>query len=387
MLYSITIFWTVVQFCVWYNLVHPLFLYIFARIKGSKTLVARSFEYNPDYAIIVTAYQYTDTLPEVVASILSLDYNNYLVYVVADNCDTSNLHFNDERVILLRPPEVLRGNTKSHFYAINRFKRNHQYLTIIDSDNLVHPQYLNELNPFFAAGFEAVQGSREAKNLDTVYACLDAARDIYYHFYDCKALFNSGSSATLSGSGMAFTTELYKACLEHEVIEGAGFDKILQAKIVERDKRIAFAPHAIVYDQKTSRPDQLVNQRSRWINTWFKYFSLGFKLIGKGIKLRSLNCLLFGITLLRPPLFLFLVLSVALMTINLFIAPAIALVWLSGLIVFTGCFFLAIVSSNADRRIYQSLAGVPRFIFYQLVSLTKISKANIRSVSTKHYHT
>jgi hypothetical protein len=47
-------------------------------------------------------------------------------------------------------------------------------------------------------GFAAVQGERKAKNLDTTYACLDAARDIYYHFYDGKLLFHIGSSATLA---------------------------------------------------------------------------------------------------------------------------------------------------------------------------------------------
>jgi hypothetical protein len=62
---------------------------------------------------------------------------------------------------------------------------------------LVEPEYLHELDRYFNAGFSAVQGIREAKNLNTTYACLDAARDIYYHFYDGKILFGIGSSATL----------------------------------------------------------------------------------------------------------------------------------------------------------------------------------------------
>jgi cellulose synthase/poly-beta-1,6-N-acetylglucosamine synthase-like glycosyltransferase len=387
MLYPLTILWLVVQFCVWYNLVYPLFLYCVSLLTEKEDPVHNLLPYNPDYAIIVTAYQYTDTLPQAVSSILKLNYSNYLVYVVADNCDTSNLHFDDSRVILLKPETVLQGNVRSHFYAIDRFKREHDLLTIIDSDNLVHPEYLNELNVFFEKGIEAVQGVREAKNLDTTYACLDAARDIYYHYYDGRILYRSGSSATLSGSGMAFTTALYKECLQNKDVNGAGFDKVLQAQIVKRNKRIAFAPAAIVYDEKTSRPEQLVNQRSRWINTWFKYFAYGFMLIDKGIKLGSVNCLLFGLTLLRPPLFFFLVTALLMMVANIFLNPWIALVWLLGFFVFIACFFKAIMSSNTDRRIYKSLTGIPTFIFYQLVSLTKIRKANIRSVSTKHYHT
>ncbi|MFX7155939.1 glycosyltransferase, partial [Acinetobacter baumannii] len=94
-----------------------------------------------------------------------------------------------EKVVLLRPEETLASNTRSHFYAINRFKRPHERLTIIDSDNIIDPDYLQALNVYFDKGFKAVQGLRDAKNIDTTVAALDAARDIYYHYYDGKLLF------------------------------------------------------------------------------------------------------------------------------------------------------------------------------------------------------
>ncbi|MFX8320141.1 hypothetical protein ABTL33_19090, partial [Acinetobacter baumannii] len=86
-------------------------------------------------------------------------------------------------------------------------------------------------------------------------------------------------------------------------------------------QRIAFTDKAIVYDEKTTHTDQLVKQRARWINTWFKYFSYGFTLIAQGIKNLNWNQFLFGIVLLRPPLFIFLLLSVLFMLMNIFIAP------------------------------------------------------------------
>src|SRR5690606_37180046 len=113
---------------------------------------------------------------------------------------------NNDKVVLLRPPKTLASNIKSHFYAIARFKRPHELLTIIDSDNLVDSEYLNELNVFFASGYNAVQGVRTAKNLNTTFACLDEAGDIYYRLIDRNLLFQAGSSSALSGSGMAFRT-------------------------------------------------------------------------------------------------------------------------------------------------------------------------------------
>jgi len=375
--------WVVLQVLIGYNLVLPFVLYLISLVKKEKPLATDLFtQGDADYGIIVTAYEQVTAIPDVVASLLKLNYQNYLIYIVADKCDISSLHFDDERVIILRPEETLASNTRSHFYAINRFKRPHSRLTIIDSDNLTDPEYLNQLDLYFAAGYHAVQGVRDAKNLNTTYARLDAARDIYYHFYDGKILFGVGSSATLAGSGMAFTTQLYRDCLEHLDVTGAGFDKVLQHAILSRNQRIAFAEHAVVYDEKTTQSDQLVKQRSRWINTWFKYFSLGFGLLFKG----SWNQFVFGLILLRPPLFIFLILSAFFMFANVFISATAVIIWLLAFIIFVLGFYLALAKSDTDKRIYQSLVNIPKFIFYQVLSLLKVRKANKHSVATTHYY-
>ncbi len=378
--------WIIFQFIIGFNLVFPLLLYVFYLVSNRSAVKPGTFFLEPDYAIIVTAYQQTDSLPQVVKSLLQLKYTNYLIYIVADNCDISNLHFNDERVILLRPEETLASNTRSHFYAIKRFERPHTYLTIIDSDNLVDANYLDELNTYFGAGFSAVQGVREAKNFDTTLACLDAARAIYYHFYSGKILFGPCSSATLAGSGMAFTTALYRECLEHLDITGAGFDKVLQSAIVDRDYRIAFTGKAIVYDEKTSKSDQLVNQRARWINTWFKYFKFGFGMIGRGIIRFSRNQFIFGLVLVRPPLFIFLLVSVLFGFINLVTGHFLVFgLWILGLALFVAGFALALKKSETDERIYRSLVNIPKFMFLQILSLLRIFKSQKNNVATTHY--
>jgi len=373
-----------IQAAIGYNLVFPVFLLLIYGIR--KAVVSRRPAAGgalPDYGIIVTAYEYTAQLPAVVGSLLQLNYERYHIYVVADKCDISNLHFPVDKVALLRPEQVLGSNTRSHFYAIRRFIRPHTHLTIIDSDNLTDPEYLNELNVYFHQGFEAVQGVREAKNLDSTYACLDAARDIYYHFYDGKVLFGAGSSATLAGSGMAFTTALYEKVLGHLDVTGAGFDKVLQEGIVSRGYRIAFAEKAVVFDEKTTGSDQLVKQRARWINTWFKYFGYGFKILFKGIGRLNLNQILFGLVLLRPPLFIFLLLSVFFMLANLLVVPVLSLAWLIGLVVFVLGFYISLKSSPTDPKIWQSLVNIPKFMFYQLTALVNARRANKISVATR----
>jgi cellulose synthase/poly-beta-1,6-N-acetylglucosamine synthase-like glycosyltransferase len=379
------VLWMVLVALASYNLVLPMLFFLMYKILPSKKS-SEQYPAEPDYAIIVTAYEHTNTLMQCVDSLLNLEYSNYIIYVVADKCDITNLHFSDERVVLLRPEEELRSNTRSHLYAILHFKRKHELLTIIDSDNLVQPDYLHELNKQFYKGYLAVQGVRKPKNLNSLFACLDAAQDIYYHFYDREILFAIGSSSTLAGSGMAFNAKLYISFLEQFDVRGAGFDKVLQIAIINKGHRIAFAKRAIVYDEKTSHPDQLVKQRARWFNTWFKYAGLGLGLLSKGVKRSDWNQFVSGLMFLRPPLFLVLTITFVLTIANLFIDQFLSLWLLIALGLFIAAFLIALIHVKADKRIYQSLVGVPVFIFFQFLALLKIKKANQISVATKHYY-
>lgn len=375
----------ILQAYVLLNLIFPCFLWIIQFFKTKESDNCPTAGSEADYAVIVTAYKQTDLIPDVVASILKLNYHNYLIYVVADNCDISNLNFEDERVIVLRPAEVLSSNVKSHFHAIHNFERNHERLTIIDSDNLVDPNYLTELNKVFDCGYLAVQGVRAAKNLNTNYACLDAANDIYYRYVDKFLLTKAGSSSSLSGSGMAFTTTLYVECLKDIDSNGAGFDKILQYEIVRRKLKIAFSQGAIVYDEKTSKSDQLVKQRARWINTWFKFFKLGLKMFAKGIMAFNWNQLLYGVMLCRPPLFILLFLSLICFVIDIFIMPQLAILFAILGLSFIFIFIRSLFYFNADKRIYSSLIAIPKFIYFQVLALVKVRAANKISVATEHY--
>ncbi len=376
--------WIFIQLVIGYNLILPLILFILYSCFKQPTSTVGEAPNEDDYAVVVTAFEYTEQLEDTVNSLVALNHDKYLIYVVADKCDINDLHFGDPRVILLKPELVLASNTRSHLYAINNFKRQHNRIAIIDSDNLVHPEFLTELEKWFKKGFNAVQGVRAAKNLDTTLACLDAARDIYYHFYDGQVLFRLGSSATLSGSGMAFTTDLYRYFLQNHDVVGAGFDKVLQFTLVKQNFRIAFAADAIVYDAKTSVSEQLINQRSRWIHTWFKYSKFGFTLLRHSLQSPNCNQFLFGLTLLRPPLFIFLILSLLFMIINFFINPGVALIWAVSIFCFLLSFAIAFKNSVVDPKIYKSLAGIPIFIFYQILSLMKIKTISKRPPTTRH---
>lgn len=352
--------------------------------KHKKQLPAST---NGNYALIVTAYKYSGNLNHVIQSLLKLDYPHFHIYVVADDCNDYQYTGGDSRVTILYPNPPLKNQVKSHFMAIGHFEDAHNRIVIIDSDNLAHPGMLKAIDPYFEKGYEAVQGVRTAKNHDTVYAQLDAVNELYYLYYDRKVLFGIGSSCMLSGSGMAFTTDLYKRCLGSLDTEGAGFDKVLQKRIVSMGKRIAFAPQAIVYDEKTSQPDQLVKQRARWNNTWFRFFPYSLQLMASGLGRFSLNRFLFGFILFRPPLFLLLALVGVIMCVNVLVSMKMFLIWCGLCILFVLGFLWALYQMKAEKKLYMALLQAPRFILLQMYSLVKARKANQYSVATEHsYH-
>src|SRR5687767_8717418 len=98
--------WIIIQIIIGYQLVVPFLFYLIYRLKGKESKLLPSNSNTSaarDYAIIVTAFEQTILLPQVVTSLLKLNYSNYLIYIVADKCDISNLHFDSDKVVLLKP--------------------------------------------------------------------------------------------------------------------------------------------------------------------------------------------------------------------------------------------------------------------------------------------
>jgi hypothetical protein len=53
--------------------------------------------------------------------------------------------------------------------------------------------------------------------------------------------------------------------------------------------------------------------------------------------------------------------------------------------IFTLSFYISLRSYPTDERIYRSLINIPKFIYFQIVSLLHAKSANKRSTATVHY--
>ncbi|MBY0425268.1 MAG: glycosyltransferase family 2 protein, partial [Cytophagales bacterium] len=237
------------------------------------------------FASIITAYKDVEIAGPLIESLENQNYANQHIFLVADRCDKNATEklVNGHNVTLIRPEIPFNSKVKSIRSVIEKLDDSFDAVVIFDPDNLAHPDFLATINKTMSQGFEAVQGQRTAKNLDTQIACLDALGEFYYNVNTRLIPFAIGSSATIAGSGMAIDLNLYKSYLNlDEVSEKDGKvviaeDKILQTFIVGLGGTIAYAPDAIVYDEKIGTADQLQRQRTRWINTWFKHAGEGIQ--------------------------------------------------------------------------------------------------------------
>jgi len=335
-----------------------------------------------EFGIIITAHQETEFIFPLVDSLLKQTYNNFYVYVIADDCDTSGLIFNDKRIHILQSIPALHAKVKSIHYGIENFKRKHDIIVIFDADNLVHPLFLEIMNKYFQKGYKVVQSEFKPKNTDSNYARMDAIGDMFNFFIEREVRMCINLSATIWGSGVAFDYDLYKG-IEYRDLLG-GFDKKLQAHLVQHVDKIAFAADAILFDEKIASGKSLENQRIRWIHSYFKYFKESFQIFYGGIMNLNFNIAYFGFVLLRPPLFIVITCSMFFMLIDYFVHVQYFYIWLCILFSFLSSFVCIVLLKGKDFRFIKTLFFIPFFVFRQMAALLKIKKAKRSFIKTPH---
>ena len=90
-----------------YLLLPAIFLVLHYIVPKGRKMLERKYpvvsDRDHDFAAIITAHQDTRFIAPLVDSFTRQNYNNFIVYVVADDCDISSLRFDDPRICVLKP--------------------------------------------------------------------------------------------------------------------------------------------------------------------------------------------------------------------------------------------------------------------------------------------
>lgn len=374
-------------------LVMPFFLTVIGQFKKDP-IGQQESETLFDFGCVITAYRNAMISEALVESLLSQTHPKFHIYLVADACDLSDWTLKDERLSVLHPQPALNLKIKSVIHAMDHYLRPHDFTVVFDADNLAHPDFLKVVNDFAQRGWKSIQGQRTAKNLDSEIACADAIGEFYKNWIDRYMPWRLGSSAVISGSGMAVETGLYRQYLASKEISLGQEqykrmlqeDKILQNFLLRQNERIAYAWDAIVYDEKVSTAGAVETQRSRWLFSYFQNVKNAIGILRRGILTPSFNQLLFGLVTIAPPMFIQVGVGILMAGASLFIHP-----WLSLLLVLSlGLFFLNIFwvlkLSSVPPQVWKAIRSLPSFVFRQAKGLLKMGNPDKNFKPTEHRH-
>jgi len=389
----LTIF-TVISSIIIFFMVLP-FITVLLSFFSKEKIKSKEIKKEYDFGCIITAYKNADITVPLVQSLIKQNYNNFEIYVVADDCDVSNWSLEHEKLTLLNPQPALKLKAKSIIHAIDNYKRKHDYSVVLDADNLAHPDFLKVMNLYANNGHRTIQGQRTAKNLDTMYACADSTGEFYKNYIERYAPYLIGSSSVISGSGMAVEYNLYNEYLNSpEIQQGKEKwkkmlqeDKILQNFLLNKKEKISYAWDAIVYDEKVVSRDQVETQRSRWLFSYFQNFPNSSGFVLKGLFGFNFNQLFFGLMTVSPPMFILLFTSIIFMVIGFIVAPPVGIALFIANAIFSLNILLSLYLSKVPSEIWKALYGLPPFVFGQLLGLFKIGNPNKNFKHSEHTRT
>lgn len=264
------------------------------------------------FAILIAAHNEEQVIGDLVENLTMLDYpaELYDIYVVADNCTDTTAKIAEEHgaIVYKRENLVERGKGFAVEWMLNNlFKLNTHYDAVVffDADNLVHPNFLMEMNNRIEKGEEVIQGFIDAKNpndtwISGTFAIAFWLVNNFWHLSKYKL----GLSAVLGGTGM---------CISFETLRKFGWgatslveDMEFTMKVLAEGTKTSWNQDAIVYDEKPLTFWQSWKQRKRWAQGHFdvahRYIP---KLFVQGIKLRKAYVLDGIIHLLQPYFLLF----------------------------------------------------------------------------------
>ncbi|AVQ37196.1 glycosyl transferase family 2 [Clostridium botulinum] len=257
------------------------------------------------FALIVAAHNEELVIGNIIESLKMMDYDKklYDIFVIADNCTdkTADIAKKNGAIVRERFDKKRRGKGYAlewMFNIIFKMEKKYDAIAVFDADNLVHKNFLKEMNKKMCKGYKVVQGYLDSKNPEDTW--ITGSYSIA--FWSCNRMFqlaryNLGLSSQLGGTGFCIDTDILKelgwgaTCLTE--------DLEFSCKIILNGYKVGWAHDAIIYDEKPLTLAQSWRQRKRWMQGFAdvssRYF---FKLMKKAIKnfnFTAFDCALYSI--------------------------------------------------------------------------------------------
>ncbi|MCX7971093.1 MAG: glycosyltransferase [Negativicutes bacterium] len=285
------------------------FYYFFIAFFGLKNQREKGKIYRPHhkFALIVCAHNEQAVIGQLVENLKRLRYpaSLYDIFVVADNCrdNTADVARRAGAIVYERSNQREKGKGYAMEWMFARLfamERNYDAVCVFDADNLVHCNFLLEMNSRLLKGEKIIQGFLDAKNPHDTWISATFALSFWVVNYIWHlAKYRLGLSSVLGGTGM---------CIAMDVLRKYGWgatclteDMEFTMKALVNGIRTTWAHEAIVWDEKPLTFAQAWNQRKRWAQGHFDVAARYIpRLLREGIRRRDIRILDGVIHLVQP---------------------------------------------------------------------------------------
>lgn len=269
------------------------FFYIFVALFH-KPLRYPKTDQSQRYAIVIAARNEENVLPELLKSIAAQTYpkERLTVFVVADNCtdrtaDAARAH---GAVVYERQNKEFIGKGYALEFLFDRIEedfgiRAQDAYIVLDADNVLRPNYVEEMDKAHCAGYKVLTSYRNSKNYGTNW--ISAGYALWFmresrHLNNPRSIL--GTSAAISGTGFLVDSSI--------IARNGGWKHFLLTEDIEftadcaiHHEKIGYCHQAELFDEQPETFRQSWRQRKRWAKGYFQVF----RNYGKGLFKGSLK--------------------------------------------------------------------------------------------------
>ena len=351
------------------------------------------------FLILFPAYKEDSVIVHSVRQCLEQTYPKdfYHIGVISDHMqDDTNELLRQLPITLFTPQFEKSSKAKAMQYAIKEIKGQSStvngqsstvngqfdYIVVLDADNVVLPDFLEQLNAVCQKGYQAIQCHRCAKNSDNDIAVLDGTSEEINNTIFRKAHNTIGLSSALIGSGMCFTFEWFKQHVD--LLNSAVEDRELESLLLQEKVFIKFEENIHVFDEKVNNHENFERQRLRWLNGQLQTLLIMLPNIPHAITTGNINYIDKTIQQALIPRSILLVMIPLFSLIMLCVAPVWSLKWWILFLVLCLSLYISIPSQMRNSTVFGKLSSFPALALKMLKNLFHLNKNNKEFLHTSH---
>lgn len=322
------------------------------------------------FKILVAARNEEIVIPNLIESIKNQNYPKelYSILVIANNCCDKTKEVSIKagaNVLELNKNITCKGDCLNYVFKADKDDNSFDAYLIFDADNVLHPNFLEEINKELLKGYMVVQGFRDTKNLYDSFTSGSYALFFYLqNRFVNETRTNLGMSANINGTGYALRKELINLINCETVTKTE--DTELTAILALNNIKVGYTEKAICYDEQVEQFTYSFKQRKRWVQGSTQVFKKYIKDIFTSFSKADCIPLIDILLVLLLPFIQVITLFLTLMTTILLFNPYIIIGF--SLVVYLGNIIISIYLAIHYKKDIKKL--MPAILMFSIFNLT-----------------